>query len=862
MRLLPSARVSRLGEAATVRSMCARLMRRSLALAAMSGLCAATPAVADVAGPASKPAWRVYTIGDSLAAGEGAPDVNGTYDAEGGITSTTMFEDWDTRFGGSPATPGLNQDSTRCHRSGHTSPSAVATIDLQAEFPDVAVVWRSFACSGASIVRGGALGTSRPFDTSDPNKGGILTPYDGVDNLGKRGISKDSLSPAVYPPQITQVNSALHEFTLPHRRIDALVISAGANDMGFGPLVQNCADIARPPIEGDTECGTDQSVKTFIDTRLQLLSAGVNQGVGLYDRLAASLVGQPIAGTGDPALDVEPANVYLQAVHNVVRTGSGTGLSNFCNRQPDEKFEKFVSNSEAQFLSNEVLDALNNLMATKAALHGWTFVNRYFHEFIGHGSCAPAADRWVNTNHDSLAKQGELDETRGDPFTNVGGGIAHPNAAGYEVEGEAVHDAMLPDFVAQFSAHSMPITHTVATATGFQVTLDDSLLAPLPSGYWHQVRLRRLLADGTHANVSDADGSLQLGYGTSSRSYTRTGRYFVIARACGPLSRNGSIGCGPSTGEIPVSTFVPATPVLLNVIHGVPSNFSSFTKHGITVQWSHADDDAAIDTTSSVVRVRRSDTLAVVRTRRILGRTTATFFSDQDLDPTLTYLIDVKACNDGSRCSAFTKPVTISPAPTRLAFFDLNGLTIQTAAPCSHLAVPFDPTPPPTPTPGASDAFPTFLSTCPMDLPVGRLHLKTRSIKARAGKPAGVDLVWTTPRRWHDLHEVLVRFVNRHRRAIATLRFADEANTLTLAHGSGRSGPHVAIGKAGRLRAAGITALVGKNAVRGSGPKGKTVRLRIRVVVRHGPIGLSIGATDDAGRTQPPVPAGTITLRP
>jgi hypothetical protein len=222
--------------------------------------------------------------------------------------------------------------------------------------------------------------------------------------------------------------------------------------------------------------------------------------------------------------------------------------------------------------------------------------------------------------------------------------------------------------------------------------------------------------------------------------------------------------------------------------------------------------------------------------------------------------VAVKACNDGNRCSPFTAEVQSGLSGRQLAFLELQAAGFARSSACSHTVVPFDPSPAPAPA-GTADEFPTFSSSCPGDPPVGRLRLAHRSIRTRPGKPATVDLVWTTPRRWHDLHEVLVRFVDRRGRAIATLRFADEANTLTLARGSGRRGPHVLIGTAGRLRAAGIAVVVGKDAVRGSGPKGKTVRLRIQVVSQHGPIGLSIGATDDAGRRQPPVPAGSITVR-
>jgi hypothetical protein len=820
---------------------------------------ALTPsAAADIAGPASRPLWRVFTMGDSLAAGEGAPDVNGVYGSEGSVTSSTIFEDWDTRFGGSPATPGSNQDSSRCHRSGHTSPSAVATIALQSEFPDVQEFWRSAACSGAAIVYGGSLSgdSDHLFDNPTAHKGGILLPYNGVENLGKRGISSDHLSPTVYPTQIEQVNTFLHELTLPNRKVDAMVISGGANDMGFGPLVQECANIG--PNLG-TDCDNEQKVKDFIDLRLKILDKGVaGQIHSSYERLAESLQGA--SKDGDVVLDAAPAHVYIQAIMNVARSGTGAGLASFCNQQPNEDYEKNVKDSESQFLSNEVVDRLNAVIAAKATLHNWTFVNRYVKEFIGHGFCASASNRWVNTNHDSLAIQGQLDETRGVPFVSVGGGIGHPNATGYQMMGNAVHDSMLPDFLSRFSAHAAPITQVVSSATGFQVTIDDSQLPALSSGYWHRLLLRQLNADGTHSNVGGTDGSVNLGYGTTSRSYPRTGRYFLIARACGPLSRNGAAGCGPTTGEIPVSTFVPQTPVALGAVRGVPSNFAVFTKHGITVQWSHADDNARFDTTSSVVRVRqRGSRFLLLRT--IPGQTTRTFFTDADLDPAGTYEIEVKACNDGNRCSAFTSAVQSEPGPTGLKFFDLSGIEISAGAACSHVSVPFDSAPLPSPAPGAGDAFPTFLTTCPTDLPVGRLYLARRSIKARAGKLARLDLVWTAPRRWRDLQEVIVQFVDSRDHALATLRFSDQTGTLTLARGAGRRGPHLAVGKSGTLRAGGVRIRVAKDAVHGSGPTGRTVRLRVGVIAGRGRFGVSVGATDDVGRSQPPTPAGEISVR-
>src|SRR4051812_9895808 len=113
-------------------------MRAAIAAAIALAASAAPASGAISQGPSQRAPYEVFTIGDSYASGEGAPDVNGDYNDQGHVNSD-HYEDWDTRFGGPPSTPGLNQDSTRCHRSGHTSTSAIAVADLQSLFPDLSV---------------------------------------------------------------------------------------------------------------------------------------------------------------------------------------------------------------------------------------------------------------------------------------------------------------------------------------------------------------------------------------------------------------------------------------------------------------------------------------------------------------------------------------------------------------------------------------------------------------------------------------------------------------------------------------------------------------------------------------------------
>ncbi len=58
--------------------------------------------------------------------------------------------------------------------------------------------------------------------------------------------------------------------------------------------------------------------------------------------------------------------------------------------------------------------------------------------------------------------------------------------------------------------------------------------------------------------------------------------------------------------------------------------------------------------------------------------------------------------------------------------------------------------------------------------------------------------------------------------------------------------------------------LLAKDAVKGSGPRGRSVRLRFRVVLPRSArpnVVLAIGASDDTGQVQGPVPGGLIRVR-
>lgn len=155
----------------------------------------------------------VVSIGDSVASGEGNPDVPG-----GGM----WFWDKDARW-----------QLRRCDRSALAGPARAARR-LEDADPQSSVTFLHLACSGATI--------SDP----DPASGGILTPYDGISN-------PFDLPPL--PPQLDQLADLTTGPDAKRRPVDAMFVSIGANDLKFSNVIKACitGDCADPanPVQAD-----------------------------------------------------------------------------------------------------------------------------------------------------------------------------------------------------------------------------------------------------------------------------------------------------------------------------------------------------------------------------------------------------------------------------------------------------------------------------------------------------------------------------------------------------------------------------------------------------------------------------------
>jgi hypothetical protein len=830
-----------------------------LALLALGVLLSAgAPASADVAAPPGKEPYVVMTAGDSYAAGEGAPEINGTYDSGGdppliGFTA----EDWDSHFGNA-TTQGI--ETERCHRSP-LSPSGVATTYLAGDFPDVQVDFESVACSGASIIKGGVLNRDNlpTGNKAPPNSGGLLRPYIGADPF-------DGSHPGPFPPQLDQIDSHLNFNGTGFKTLDALILGAGGNDAGFATFVAACGNVITLSSPHD-DCTSDNALKDFRDFRLSLLP-------GHYDRLAAALLGNA-SDPGDAQLSAShvPEAVLLTAIPAVARKTSTA----FCNSEPDGDQTSGVASAEASMLENTVRIPLDDNMRDAAQAHGWTFVNSHVNDFIGHAICQ--TDRWINQNNEALRRQGDLPDT--DPccgldavLPDVSGGWVHPNARGYQQIGGALYRQLAQQLVLHVTPHLTPSMSVANTSAGVVVFVTSEEHSLRTTGYYHAFKLLQVAQDGSLSPVSGADGFQTVGYGQQGvATYDRTGRYLVLVRACGPVARDASVGCGPAA-QVRISTLVPSTPIEVKANSAATPNPKS-TLIDLTVQasWKYADAGAAHDTTSSRVTVVR-DGGGFGQTFTVAGRSTAVEKTFENV-PAGVYRVVVQSCNDQVGCSG-ASALAVAAKPFGILGLPRLGLSPVSIAnyTCDRDLIPWGA--PPRILGGRNgtggaitlvDPNTTIVPGCLDDPPVGRLSVAPRHLVARAGHAATLTVGWEHPRRWGELHTVSLRLRNG-KHVVSTLTFDLNAGTVDLARGADAHGQRARLASGPRrvtLGSGSVRLLLDAKTFRRPARLVRAIRLKLRLVLGRSLAGhrlsLEMAATGDDHAEQAFAVGGTIQVR-
>ncbi|HEY3486250.1 MAG TPA: hypothetical protein VGK49_12750, partial [Ilumatobacteraceae bacterium] len=296
----------------------------------------------------------VASLGDSVASGEGNP-----HEAEG------------------PGFPARWQDGA-CHRSVDAGP-AVAAKRLEDADPHTSVTFIQLACSGAAMVD-----SPEVPGIDDPTTGGVLDSY----------IGQEPSAGSLRPSQMSQLADLLGS-----RRLDALMLSVGANDARFSDVVLACIETAH-------------CERTNVRTEFESRAAGLP---GRYARLASAIA----------ELGVDPSDVHISEYFDP--TIDELGVVEMRCAVLGGLFD-LLDDDEARWAATGVMGALNSAVSAASAAHGWTFVGGVASAFARHGYCS--TDPWVVGIAESRLAQGNTD------------GAFHPNLAGHAAYARALYASL------------------------------------------------------------------------------------------------------------------------------------------------------------------------------------------------------------------------------------------------------------------------------------------------------------------------------------------------------------------------------------------------------------------------------------
>jgi lysophospholipase L1-like esterase len=291
----------------------------------------------------------IVSIGDSVASGEALPDI--------------------------PSLRHARWQSERCHRSARSG-TALAAARIEGDDTHSSVTFVHLACSGAEI------------------REGLLEEY--------AGVVPPSDEPRL-PPQVDVLNQIVD------RRVpDAVLLSIGANDVGFGPIVTFCLyepQCFSQPFRGEP------SVSAYVSDRLKTLRTDfADLDARISDRIPRGRI--VIVDYFDPT-----------------RTAAGKTCPDILGG---------VTSAELTQAQDEILTPLNNAVKQAAHDHGWQLVSGNADRFREHGYCA-GTQSWVTTLWRSAVHLG------GSLNDRVLGTL-HPNATGQRVIGDAIAAQLERDF--------------------------------------------------------------------------------------------------------------------------------------------------------------------------------------------------------------------------------------------------------------------------------------------------------------------------------------------------------------------------------------------------------------------------------
>lgn len=353
--------------------------------------------------------FTVLGLGDSYMAGEGAPVVEGNHQGSGSVVSEQWSDGLAEGYGSFTFTyqageqTRLTREAKACHRGA--SGLGVAVSALTRKWPVVQFLHQNLACSGATVAN---LTTA---NDSGPAGCGSLSGSAATECLAAADdVPSNSIAP--------QLPSGLAFFRRQGVSVDAVAMSIGGNDLGFGDVIADCLS---SPGSG---CEASNSPAR------QAVASGTAALPGRYAALSSALVSAGVARS----------NVLLTQHLNPLRRNA----SDLCSGlEFNDALLRFLSDEESVF-AGSVHRTLNDLVRTAATAHSWKLVSSHVGTETTHGMCT--SDPWFNDTTAALDIQG-ADLPSPSLGVNISAGMVHPNKdgqrLGYAPAWEAALDGVL-----------------------------------------------------------------------------------------------------------------------------------------------------------------------------------------------------------------------------------------------------------------------------------------------------------------------------------------------------------------------------------------------------------------------------------
>lgn len=433
----------------------------------------------------------IVSFGDSFSAGEGNPEKPASFSNDfsdytrssrhGGILK--IVDNFPVRASGPQfwVESAANWTNSQCHRSLY-SQHTKAALQYALEHPHLSVTYLNYSCTGAEVYEG-ILNAWWARDVSD-------TFWDDAPQMVKalRDLCDD---PA--PFKETQwskgdrndahFNSTMAKFAKCGklvRKVDALLLSIGGNDVGFANMIANSA------VNAQIGSGPFRGARPWIyglwraASEPQSFAAGKTKARNLIPSRYRELSKQLNA-----YLDLAPEKVVLSAYPDVSTDENGKTCQT-SNTGMDVHSIFGMNNPTASDDSEAFVDFLHDLMKDQASKQRWNFADQHLqagspNNFRGHGLCAKdddalasvsmkfprptlpgsppyqwrpftpeyyspytARNRWLVTPNDAYLATNYLDRnlSAADPvqpvYASTLGGSFHPNALGHAALADSV----------------------------------------------------------------------------------------------------------------------------------------------------------------------------------------------------------------------------------------------------------------------------------------------------------------------------------------------------------------------------------------------------------------------------------------